>query len=74
MNRLEEAEILVKINKRIKEKAFDKSIGYKPMDTTLAPGEYMEYGFITGQQELIEALLEEGVVDIHKIKRFFNDA
>ena len=69
MNRFEKAKELVKANKNIEAKAFDRSIGYKPWEEDLEPNKYMEYGYIIGQQELLEMMLEKGIINIFDLKK-----
>ena len=73
MNLFEEAEILAQVNKKIKSRAFDSTCDYKPMDDNLQLSSYVEYGYIKGQQELLELLLEHKVVNHYQLKTFFEN-
>ena len=73
MNKFKEAEILVVVNKRIKSSAFEFSIDYKPVDNTLEPNKYAQYGFEVGQQEMLEELIEKGIISIHDLRKLNND-
>ena len=71
MNRFEEAKELVKANKNIETRAFDRSIDYKPWEEDLEPNKYMEYGYMTGQQELLEMMLEKSIINVFDLKKIW---
>jgi hypothetical protein len=69
MNIFDEAEIFAKINTLIKDEAFEFTVDYKPFDDTLKPQDYAEYGYIVGQQNLLEVLIEKNVITVHDLKK-----
>ena len=73
MNRFENAKILAKINEKIENDASEFGIGYKPMDNNLEPQKYGEHGFLRGQQELLEKMLDKHIITIHDLKKIYRD-
>ena len=73
MNIFERAEFLTKADKKIKAQAFDSFISYHPNDETLNPGEYAKHGYVKGQQELLEKLLEKRILTEFDLKRIWED-
>ncbi len=69
MNKFEESEVLSELNKRIKSEAFDSTCDYKPFDDNLDPREYAEYGYVKGQQELLENMIEKGIITVYDLKK-----
>ena len=46
---------------KIKERAFDVSVDYKPNDNDLEPQKYFEEGYYQGQKEMLKILLSENL-------------
>ena len=72
MNKFDEAEELIKVNKRIESSSFEFSIDYKPMEDTLEPREYAQHGFKIGQQEMILELIEKRIISVHDLYKLEN--
>ncbi len=72
MNKFDGAKILVKMNERIESSSKEFSIDYRPMDDTLQPREYAEYGYQKGQQELLLELIEKGVVNVNHLYKLWH--
>jgi len=73
MNKFEESEILSKVNKKIKQEAFDSTCGYKPFDDNLTFDKYAEHGYVKGQQELLENMIEKGIINVYDLRKIFTD-
>lgn len=73
MNRFEDAKELVKMNERIESDAFEFGMGYKPMDDDLDPQKYGEHGFIRGQQQLLEKLLEKQIITVFDLEKLYRN-
>jgi hypothetical protein len=71
MNQFDEAKILVKLNEQIESSSKEFNIGYSPMDNNLEPGEYAEYGFMRGQQEMILELIEKRIISVHDLYKLY---
>lgn len=69
MNKFEEADILSKVNLKIKSESFNSLCEYNPMDDDLPPSEYAQHGYVKGQQELLEWLLEKGILTVYDFKK-----
>ncbi len=70
MNKFDEAKELLKMDEVIKSASFEFKVGYSPMEDTLEPEEYAEYGFMRGQQEMLLLLIEKRVIsvwDLYKV-------
>jgi len=73
MNIFEQAEFLTKADKKIKAQAFDSFVSYSPNDTTLNPSRYAEHGYIKGQQELLEKLLQKRIINEFDLEKIWED-
>lgn len=73
MNIFERAEYLIESNKKIKAKAFDSFISYHPNDDNLEPNQYAEHGYIKGQQELLELMLEKRIITEYDLRKIWED-
>ena len=71
MNIFEDAIILADTNKRIESRSQDSAIGYKPMDENLSPQQYYKHGHLRGQQEVLEELIEAGLLTVHDLKKLY---
>jgi len=72
MNIFEKAKFLIEADKKIKAQAFDSFISYNPNDETLNPSEYAEHGYVKGQQELLEKLLEKRIINEFDLKKIWD--
>jgi hypothetical protein len=73
MNAFERAEYLVETNKKIKAKAFDSFISYNPNNENLEPGKYAEHGYVKGQQDLLELMLEKRIITEFDLRKIWKD-
>jgi len=69
MNKFEEADILSKLNSKIKSESFNSLRDYKPIDDDLPPSEYAQHGYVKGQQELLEWLLEKDILTVYNFEK-----